>query len=164
MKYIIWFLQTHLFVTHIQYEVKQIFSIDECEFKRFDIIIRLLAIENYYGENDFGWILYRKFRSRQLGNSQEVSKVEDSFKNLIRSYESNGYMTDSEIFLDKTYRLINGSHRIAMALYRNDKYVSCRVIRKRSKCDYSLERLKSMEFTNDELDMILKKYHSLKQS
>ncbi len=163
MKHIVWFLQTHFFVTHTQYEVKQIFSTTECEFKRFDIIIRLLAIENYYGENDFGWILYRKLRRCQLGNSQDVSSVEDSFRNLIRSYESNGYMKDSEIFVDKSYRLINGSHRIAMAIYRNDKYVSCRIVRKRSKCDYSLDRLKSMGFTNDELDVILKKYHSVKQ-
>ncbi|MCQ2959524.1 MAG: hypothetical protein MJ198_04965 [Bacteroidales bacterium] len=162
MKHFFWYIQTHFFIKHLQLEIKQI--INESNFNRYDIIIRLLAIENYYGENDFGWSLYRKLRKGQLGDVADIYKVEQDFKDLISSFEIYGYRKKSEIYVDKSFQLINGAHRTALAIYRGEKIISCIVVRKKSKSDYSIERLKCIGFTKVEIDIIEKRYRLVVQS
>ena len=64
-------------------------------FNRYDMIVRLLAIENYYGKNDFGWDLYRKQQNTRKGGDWQ--NAESRFRALIKSYEENGYDTTSSI-------------------------------------------------------------------
>ena len=90
-------------------------------FNRYDMIVRLLAIENYYGKNEYGFNLYRKMQAARIG----IDSVEPAvfrFRKLIESYENNGYDSSSEIELDSCLHLYDGSHRMAMALYYNYYY------------------------------------------
>jgi len=88
---------------------------NESIFNRFDIIVRYLAIENYYGKNDFGFKMYSKMQSKRLNN--ENSECESNFRELIKSYEENGYMVDSYIECDNEFKLFDGSHRLSLNIY-----------------------------------------------
>lgn len=148
---------------HYIVELKHVVNANNNGFNRYDIIIRLLAIENYYGKNDFGWNMYKKMRLFQLKDEQKVENVQKIFCALIESMENDGYQKDSEIYVDKNMQLVNGSHRIALALFRNEQNISCRIVHKKSRADYSLVKLKYMGFTDSEVDVIKSKYRSVMQ-
>ena len=53
-------------------------------FNRWDLIPRYLAIENHFGENDFGWEMFRKLRihqSSEFGDGH-AQKLYDQMKTL----------------------------------------------------------------------------------
>ena len=67
-------------------------------FKRWDLIPRYLAIENHFGENDYGWDLFRKLRTHQASEfgdgtvqSEYDQSVRTNFESLIESVGANGY-------------------------------------------------------------------------
>lgn len=97
------------------------------KFCRYDIAVRLLAIEEYFGKNTFGMSLYRKMQKQRVRpNYDEIS--EERFARLIMSWEKNGYDPDSEIIVDENFRLIDGAHRLALAIYYELSYIKVRVI------------------------------------
>lgn len=108
------------------------------EFNRYDIIVRLLAVENYYKKNDFGFDFYRKMQDYRvrLGYAEMAEK---RFEKLINSVADCGYDTDSEIIVDRNLKLIDGSHRIALAIYHNISKVRIRVLDKFEDIHYGLE-------------------------
>lgn len=111
---------------------------EETKFKRFDIIVRLLAIRNYYGENNLGFDLYRRMQNFRI-HSKYADVAEPRFKALIKSVEEHGYDTDSEIYVDRNLKLIDGSHRIALAIYHNIKKVRVRVLNRFENVSYGLD-------------------------
>lgn len=89
-------------------------------FNRMDIIARYLAIENHFGKNDFGWKIYRRMqRIRMKDNPAGARKKVKEFIKLIKSVEKNGFLHRKPIRIKENMELINGSHRIATALYFN---------------------------------------------
>ena len=164
MKKIIQFIQNRLFVKRNSYSVKELLIslVVQNSFLRYDVIIRLLAIENHYNKNNYGWMLYEKLRKRQL-QTNNVTKEIIQFRNLIYSYEKYGYDSQSEIFIDKRKQLVNGSHRLALALYHGYTSITCRIIRHKATADYSLGRLKNMGFTDIEMRYIIDRYNRLKK-
>ena len=56
------------------------------ELLRCDLIVRLLAIENYYGKKDFGSELYRKMQAVRMGQgySQKGSSVVGKADSVVR--------------------------------------------------------------------------------
>ena len=59
-------------------------------FNRYDTIVRLLAIENYYGLNNCGWNLYCKMQDSRKFKGYSIESKENFIK-LIKSWEENGY-------------------------------------------------------------------------
>lgn len=122
----------------------------------YDGAVRLLALENYYHKNNFGFDLYKKMhtrgnnygetnlaekyykkmhskkRSTEYGKVPEYHSVQQ-FKNLIKSYEKNGYDDTSYIMADRNLISMNGAHRITMSLYRNQEFMNVEV----KNCDFS---------------------------
>lgn len=101
----------------------------ETGFNRCDIIVRLLAIEEYYHKNNFGYQFYQlmqEYRFREKPHIQEA-KIADSlgkFKELIGSIEKNGYQErEHPIYLNESDELMNGAHRIAACLFYNIEYL-----------------------------------------
>jgi len=91
-------------------------QVKDGEFRRPDMIIRHLALDCYYANNNCGFDLYRKLQDARVkkGYAEEAVK---KFRALIESYAENGYNTDSYILADKELKLRDGSHRMAMATY-----------------------------------------------
>ena len=87
-------------------------------YNRLDIFVRLLAIENEYGINSYGWDLYRKMQSKRCSDGGlSVEERVKIFKDLIRSWDEKGYDKSSKIRLDVDLMLEDGSHRLALAIY-----------------------------------------------
>lgn len=134
------------------------------ELLRCDIAVRYLAIENYYWENNIGFEIYLKMQDarkgwllQSLNNSNEdyLDDVIKQFKKLIASYEKNGYDYNSHIILDKNLNLIDGSHRVALALYFGIKNITALVIDYDHPVDYSIDWFLSVGFTEEEIDLII---------
>jgi hypothetical protein len=54
---------------HIKCDVRELFFQQQRgnKFNRYDIVVRYLAIENYYKINDFGFNLYNKMQINRVG-------------------------------------------------------------------------------------------------
>jgi hypothetical protein len=89
-------------------------------FNRIDIFVRLLAIEEFYGENTFGYELYKKMQIKRLKISEEYADYRlHQFKKLIKSFEINGFNKKFPIKYYSDYKLFDGSHRLACCIYFN---------------------------------------------
>ena len=55
---------------------------------------------------------------------REKANNEENFKALIKSFEKNGFIDEYPITLNEDFKLLDGSHRIALALYFNIEYVT----------------------------------------
>jgi len=129
-------------------------------FNRLDIIVRYLAIENYYGKNNYGFDMYCKMQEKRMG--KEYAKVSvAAFKRLIKSWEDNGYDDESEIECDNNLFLLDGSHRMALALYTGQNIVSCKVYSYRNEVLYGKNWFIENGFTLKEIELILNKNEEL---
>ena len=121
-------------------------------FNAVDIVVKYLAIENYYGLNDFGFDLYKKMQMLRTGKDWN-----DRFISLIKSVE-NSYDNESKIETDLNYSIHDGAHRTALALFHNKKNVPVRLfntsIYRRS---YDLSWFYENLFTKEELEIIKNK-------
>lgn len=131
------------------------------ELWRYDMVVRYLAIENYYGQNALGFDLYRKMQNARVEEGYS-EQAEIRFKQLIASYENEGYDKESKIVVDKNLKLIDGSHRMALAIYHNQPTISALVINGERFVDYSIDWFMKVGFTDEEMDIILAKAIGLK--
>ena len=129
-------------------------------YNRLDVVVRYLAIEEYYGKNTYGFDLYLKMQKKRVpSKSATAMKI---FRDLIESYEANGYDPDSKILLNRDLELVDGSHRLALSLWHGNPVVSCKVSGTRD-VSYGLDWFVKAGFTPDELNTILCKYAELKE-
>lgn len=125
------------------------------EFNAADVIIKYLAIENYYGLNNFGFELYNKLQFYRINQNWEKR-----FVNLIDSFEK-GYNSDSIIDTDLNYSIHDGAHRLALAIFHDLKELRIRLYNTNLyRREYGFNWLKPY-FTKDELDIIINKYQEL---
>ena len=96
------------------------------KYNRMDIIVRLLAVENYYQMNEYGFGLYEKMQETRVREGYSDASVK-RFKALIESFERKGYDKKSEIIVDSKLRLIDGAHRLALAIYYKIPNVKIRI-------------------------------------
>lgn len=129
-------------------------------YNRLDIIVRYLAIENYFDQNDFGFELYNKMQEKRMGKDHAQTSG-DVFKRLIKSWLENGYDPAYEIECDNNLSLLDGSHRLALALYMRVETVSCKVYGYNEKVAYGKEWFLGNGFTVQEIDNILDKYNEV---
>lgn len=149
--------------------------------KRLDIIIRYLyakdVIEGRSGGK--GEIVYKKFVNEfrqaeedlddyQLAYFTEysfkrgVEAFEESFKDLIASIATNGFMREGFVPLNNDGLTINGAHRLAAALAL-DKMIWVRKYPYRASTFYVIDKEKLLEhgFTDKEIEMILDSYKEM---
>jgi hypothetical protein len=131
-------------------------------YQRLDTFVRLLAIENEYGKNDFGWNYYRKMQKARcdLTDSGTEERVA-IFKALIKSWEENGYDAKSEILLDRNLNLRDGGHRMALALYHGLDKINCQVMNYENDTDYGKEWFIENGFSCDEIANITNKANEI---
>lgn len=154
-------LITMLFTRHAVCDVRDIIirEHDNGEFNCYDMIVRLLAIENYYGLNDNGFKLYEKQQNAR--HAEEWETAVPRFKALIKSYEEHGYNKDSEITIGRDGRLWDGSHRMAFAFFRKEYMLSCKIVPFTRKTYYGINWHKANNFTPEEIEQIENRYKRL---
>lgn len=129
-------------------------------FNRLDIIVRYLAIENYFGKNDFGFELYSKMQEKRMGKEHALVSI-GIFKELIDSWTKRGYDSTSEIECDCNLQLFDGSHRMALALYTKQNTIFCKVYGFVNDVVYGKEWFVENGFTIEEIKKILDKYEQI---
>lgn len=147
---------------HLTLSVSELFMQEHTlgGFNRYDMIVRLLAVESENGMNDFGWDFYRRMQTSRVG-SKDLEERVDAFKKLIHSYDTNGYDAKSEIELDCNLRLIDGSHRMALALYHHIPTINVKVRPFQNECFYGIEYFKINGFSNEECRILENRYNKI---
>lgn len=126
------------------------------EFNAIDIVVKYLAIENYYNKNDFGFELYRKMQVKRVGEDWNKR-----FKELIKSFE-NGFDMNSWIKTDLSYSIHDGAHRLALALYHGYEDIPVRVFNVNIKRRYyGIDWFRKNGFSEEEIAIINRKLEEL---
>ncbi|MGJ9385331.1 UDP-N-acetylglucosamine 2-epimerase [Salipaludibacillus sp. CF4.18] len=127
-------------------------------FNRVDIVIRYLAIEEYFGKNRVGFKLYRKMqKTRRNYSPKKLALRENGYKRLIKSIEKKGFQSDSPVRVDSNMQLLDGSHRMACALFFNIEEVPVKRLKRTLNVDYSIDWFKDQGFTKNEIRIIEEK-------
>ena len=86
-----------------------------------DIIVKIMAIEDYFGKNNYGMNMYNKMQKiRVLQNKLiEIEKAnnQENFADLIESFKKNGFNDKYPVELNKKFEIFEGSHRLACSIY-----------------------------------------------
>ena len=151
-------IQLHIYKTvEISVDDMLLKQSDYGEMLRCDMIVRLLAIEDYYGLNDYGFDLYKKMQDARIGEGYAQRAVLD-FEELIKSYDENGYNKESGIIIDSEFNLIDGSHRMALALFHHIPYITANLVKSKHPVEYSIDWFFMNGFDSDEINHIVEKY------
>ncbi len=138
----------------------------ENHLNRYDTIVRLLAVEHHFGENDVGWPLYLKMQEKRQAYSKKHIKDLNTFKTdfeaLIKSMEQRGYDKNHPILTNNKGLLADGSHRLACALYFKIPEIEL----KKNQADnttvtYGLQWFKENDFTSHEIDLMLTRFEKI---
>lgn len=134
------------------------------EENRLDIVVKYLAIENYYGKNDYGYRLYQTMQMARLKyNNLEAENALVRFQDLIRSFEANGFDRDSYIICDEQMKIMDGAHRTACALYFNLPFIQVKIVPRRFECEFGKQWFWENQFKVEDIDKINDKYTELVQ-
>ena len=135
---------------------KQIYSVKDLILSQFidgqcvfyDIAVRLLAIDQYYGKNKVGYDLYRRM--------QYVSGFDwiPRFQRLIQSYEQNGFQDDKPIEVDDKLILMDGAHRLTLALYHNIEILPAVIYQTTRERSWNYNWFWEMNYSREEIRMI----------
>lgn len=124
------------------------------KFNRYDIIVRYLAIEQFYNKNAIGFDLYNKMQKKRTNAKSDTIQ---RMVSLAQSIENFGFNNQSGIFIDRNFHLVDGSHRFASSLYFNRPEIPINMYRVKKKIYYSEDWFKKNDFNDKELDAILQK-------
>ena len=126
------------------------------DFNAVDIAVKCLAIDEYYGLNNYGFKLYNKMQKLRINENWDKR-----FETLINSFE-NGYNDNSLLETDLNYDLHDGSHRLALALYNNLENVPVRIYNTYvPRRKYGLDWFIDNGFTENEIEVIKNKLNEL---
>lgn len=133
-----------------------------------DIWVRFLAIDNYYGKNTDGFDIYNEIQHYRVSQKKIIPRHqydnEENFRNLIASFEKNGFMKEYPLCLNKDFMVIDGAHRLALALYMGIEMVPVTFKEKYYDVDfdYSIKWLEDNGFGRY-TDRVMKEYNRIKE-
>lgn len=138
-------------------------------FNRYDVVVRLMAIEELRGGRQGGLALYIKMqesRNIYLDSIGQPIKSEDRFQNrrgaletLIDSFEQQGFDLSYPIEVTTDLKLIDGSHRLACTLYFQSNEICTRKSVGRQ-VNFGLDWFEKY-FEPPEIDLIRNRYQEL---
>jgi len=128
-------------------------------FNRYDLIVRYMAIESFFNKNEKGRALYNKMQVNRRGSSfKNPWKV---FKELIVSVNNDGLDASFPILVNSDFYIVDGAHRLACALYFNEKYIAVKVNKKLNPSPYGIDWFKNNDFSTTELEMLHQKKNKI---
>lgn len=131
---------------------------DDYENYRFvNGVVELAAIEDYYGLNNYGFRMY--------AHMQEDCDFDwiARFKKLIKSYEKNGFDGRHYVQLAKDFAVMDGSHRIMLALYSNMEFIYAKVYQTERDRPFNIDYFWGKGFTLEECKLIKRRRNNLLQ-
>jgi len=98
------------------------------QLENYGIAIRWAAIDDYYGKSQGGFALYKKAIALHSDNYTAEERTKQ-FIGLIETWSNIGYLEEYQISLDRNYKVIDGEHRLTLALYHGQEEICCKVYR-----------------------------------
>lgn len=125
-------------------------------FNRYDTLVRYLAVENFYGKNDFGFEMYLKMQKLRLGKHFPQLDYLESFKSLIRRFENVGYDDDYPLLVSNELKLLDGSHRFALVLYHETPNICISPVKslKNITINYGIDWFREKGFSAQEIAVL----------
>jgi|GEM_PF-514218 len=124
------------------------------DFGRMDIFVRVLAIKDYFGEQNNGIALYNRMQQLRAEDWRRSNAFE-SFRPLIDSVGKLGFVGSSRITIDGNNNLFDGSHRVALALYHNCDFINYEAKKNCIlKADYRINWFESQGFSEKDIKKI----------
>lgn len=84
--------------------------------------VRLAAIEQEEGLNTYGFGYYVRAQMTYCGKETAEQRLKQ-FLGLIRSWKQSGYNKKYLMSLNRNYEVIDGNHRLSMAVYMGQKVI-----------------------------------------
>ncbi len=107
---------------------------------RMDIFVKYMVILEYYELVEGAYEAYIKMQRERLRiTEKEAQDALEKYKCLIRSFEQEGYRSDSFIVCDEKMRIMDGAHRTALCLYFGVPYVSVQIVPRTFSCEFSVD-------------------------
>ena len=131
-----------------------------------DIWVRFLAIDNYYKKNTNGFEIYNEVQHYRVNQKKIIPRNqydnEETFRKLISSFEKNGFMKEYPLCLNKDFMVIDGAHRLALALYNGIEMVPVCFQEKYYDVDfdYSVQWMKNNGF-DKYIDLLMEQYERI---
>ena len=95
------------------------------------VALRYAAVEEHYGQNDFGKELY--ITANRWENDAALQADLDRFDALIKSIETKGYDMKSIIYVDMDGNCFNGTHRLALCAWFGIKKIPAYMVKRHLK-------------------------------
>lgn len=95
----------------------------------YRLAVRYLAIENYFGKNNNGFMIYKKALGLYC-KKETIAKRLNFFCDTIQRWEKNGYLNNYSLIVDDKYTLLDGAHRLALARYYQIEKVVCDIYKR----------------------------------
>lgn len=90
------------------------------------LAVRLAAIEQYEGKNRFGYEFYKRAQMMHCAEHTAGQRLQQ-FKELMADWKKNGYRKEHPLSLNRTYEVIDGNHRLALAVYYRQVSILCNI-------------------------------------
>ncbi len=90
------------------------------------LAIRLAAVEQYYGKNSFGNDYYKRAQMMHCAEHTAGQRLQQ-FERLMEDWEKYGYRKEYPLSLNRGYEVIDGNHRLALAVYHDKKRIFCNI-------------------------------------
>ena len=119
-------------------------------FNRYDVLVRMLFVGEYYGENSQGRHLYKKMQDSKNGDGYGEIALK-RFAGLVQACEQDPDLARHPILVDKDLQLVDGAHRLAIVLHAGGEEIPAFLLPFRFKADFSLRWFKVHGFTEEEL-------------
>lgn len=83
---------------------------------RFDIVLKMLAVEHILGKNNFGLELYLKGQELRLSEKANLKKFDSDLRQLVSSFQKEGFNENYPIITNQQNQVRDGAHRLACSL------------------------------------------------
>lgn len=130
-------------------------------YERLDTVVRYLTIKKYFSNDANAFHLYHKMQEKRLGDKKLADDWCDRFRNLIKSFEHDGYDQKYVLTVGDDLQIHDGSHRTALCLYNHIFVVPCKIIKYHKKVEYGLDWFIKNQFDRKEIEEILTGYNEL---
>lgn len=90
------------------------------------LAVRLAAIEQYDGKNSFGYDYY--IRAQMMHCEEHTARQRlQQFKRLMEDWKKYGYRREYPLCLNRGCEVIDGNHRLALAVYHGQRTIFCNI-------------------------------------
>lgn len=136
-------------------------------FKRINLLIQYAFVGQFYGANKYGYELANKYMELVCEDDRRYNH-QYYFEELIRSIDKAGFSAKSYISVNRNGQLIDGTHRLAIGLWKKEKEASIDILNtdwnlgKEGDRDVDWMRNRGDIFSEQEIRVLQSLYEELK--